>query len=108
MDSNSYDKVNGIDIHQGIIVACAVWTEDNPLQTEKWTFKAFSKDFRKMAEWCASVSPDLVLMESTGIFWKSPYAHLEKVGIRAAVVNARKIHQMEGKKTLRQLPRQEE
>ena len=52
-----------------------------------------------MAQWCKDHHADLVIMESTGIFWKSPYAFLEKVGIRAAVVNARQIKQMEGKKT---------
>ena len=30
-------------------------------------------------------------MESTGIYWKSPYAALEAAGIRAKVVNARPL-----------------
>lgn len=30
-------------------------------------------------------------MESTGIYWKSPYAALEAAGIRAKVVNARHV-----------------
>ena len=41
-----------------------------------------------MAEWIGGFAPDTVVMESTGIYWKSPYAALEKVGIRARVVNA--------------------
>jgi transposase len=38
-------------------------------------------------------------MESTGIYWKSPYAALETVGIRAKVVNARHVKNVPGRKT---------
>ena len=38
-------------------------------------------------------------MESTGIYWKSPYAALEAVGIRAKVVNARHVKNVPGRKT---------
>ena len=38
-------------------------------------------------------------MESTGIYWKSPYAALEAAGIRAKVVNARHVKQFPGRKT---------
>jgi transposase len=41
----------------------------------------------------------MVVMESTGIYWKSPYAALEKVGIRAQVVNARQVKKVPGRKT---------
>jgi transposase len=45
------------------------------------------------------LNPDEVVMESTGIYWKSPYAALEAVGIRATVVNARHVKQVPGRKT---------
>lgn len=38
-------------------------------------------------------------MESTGVYWKSPYAALECVGIRAWVVNARHVKAVPGRKT---------
>jgi transposase len=38
-------------------------------------------------------------MESTGIYWKSPYAALEAAGIRAKVVNARHVKNVPGRKT---------
>jgi transposase len=47
----------------------------------------------------ASLRPDEVVMESTGIYWKSPYAALESVGIRAKVVNARHVKNVPGRKT---------
>jgi transposase len=38
-------------------------------------------------------------MESTGIYWKSPYSYLERVGLRALVVNAQHVKQVPGRKT---------
>ncbi len=38
----------------------------------------------------------LVVMESTGIYWKSVYAHLENAGVRAWVVNAHSKHSARG------------
>ena len=38
-------------------------------------------------------------MESTGIYWKSVYAHLENAGVRAWVVNAHSIKYVPGRKT---------
>jgi len=38
-------------------------------------------------------------MESTGIYWKSPYAALEGVGIVATVANARHVKNVPGRKT---------
>ena len=38
-------------------------------------------------------------MESTGIYWKSPYAALEKVGIVAWAINARHVKNVHGRKT---------
>jgi transposase len=62
-------------------------------------FGGFKRDRREMAEWIASFAPQAVSMESTGIYWKSPYAALERVGIRAKVVNAQHVAKVEGRKT---------
>jgi len=52
-----------------------------------------------MADWVESFQPELVVMESTGIYWKSPYAALEKQGLTIWVVNARHVKQVPGRKT---------
>jgi hypothetical protein len=52
-----------------------------------------------MAAWIASLKPDKVVMESTSVYWKSPYAALEAVGICATVVNARHVKKLPGRKT---------
>ena len=95
-----YKRVIGLDIHQAQITACALIEEpDGSTRIEQRQFGGFKRDRRALADWVASLHPDEVVMESTGIYWKSPYAALEAVGIRAKVVNARHVKNVPGRKT---------
>lgn len=95
-----YKRVIGLDVHQAQITACAILeAADGTIQVERRQFGAFKRDRRALAAWALSLAPDLVVMESTGIYWKSPYAALEAVGLRAWVVNARHVRQVPGRKT---------
>ena len=82
------------------ITACAILEEaDGTTRIEQRQFGAFKRDRRALADWAASLCPDDVVMESTGIYWKSPYAALEAVGIRGQVVNAWHVKNVPGHKT---------
>ncbi|HNC22010.1 transposase, partial [Accumulibacter sp.] len=95
-----HKRVIGLDVHQAQITACAILEEaDGETRIEQNQFGAFKKDRRALAVWAAALNPDEVVMESTGIYWKSPYAALEGVGIRVKVVNARHVKQVPGRKT---------
>ena len=95
-----YKRVIGLDVHQAQITACALIEEsDGTTRIEQRQFGGFKRDRRELAEWVSSLRPDEVVMESTGIYWKSPYAALEAVGIRAKVVNARHVKNVPGRKT---------
>ena len=95
-----FKRVIGLDVHQGQVTACAIIEEaDGQVRIEQRQFGAFKKDRRALAQWCARLQPDEVVMESTGIYWKSPYTALEAAGIRAKVVNARHVKQVPGRKT---------
>jgi transposase len=95
-----HKRVIGLDVHQAQITACALIEEgDGTTRIEQRQFGAFKKDRRALAEWAAALCPDEVVMESTGIYWKSPYAALEAVGIRGKVVNARHVKNVPGRKT---------
>lgn len=95
-----YKRVIGLDVHQAQITACALIEEaDGTTRIEQRQFGAFKRDRRALAEWAAALRPDEVVMESTGIYWKSPYAALEAVGIRGKVVNARHVKNVPGRKT---------
>ena len=92
--------VVGLDVHQAKISACALIEQpDGTLTVEHRQFGAFKRDRRALAEWVRTLGPDVVVMESTGIYWKSPYAALERVGIAAWVVNARHVKNVPGRKT---------
>ncbi len=95
-----YKRVIGLDVHQGQITACALIEEDDgTTRIEQRQFGTFKKDRRALADWVGRLQPDEVVMESTGIYWKSPYTALEVAGIRAKVVNARHVKNVPGRKT---------
>jgi len=95
-----YKRVIGLDVHQAKISACAVAEQtDGTITVEHQEFGAFKRDRRALAQWAQERCPDVVVMESTGIYWKSPYAALEAVGIAAWVVNARHVKNVPGRKT---------
>ena len=87
-------------MHHAKISACAVAEQpDGTVTVEHREFGAFKRDRRALAEWARAFGPDVVVMESTGIYWKSPYAALEAVGIVSWVVNARHVKTVPGRKT---------
>ncbi len=92
--------VAAIDVHQAKLTVCVLYeNESGQLITELKEFGGFKKDRYSMSEWVDSFHPELVVMESTGIYWKSPYAALEKRGLKIDVVNARHVKQVPGRKT---------
>lgn len=95
-----YKRVIGLDVQQAQITVCVLIEEcDGTTRIEQRQFGAFKKDRRALVEWTAQLRPDEVVMESTGIYWKSPNTALEAVGICAKVVNARHVKNVPGRKT---------
>ena len=90
----------GIDVHLALLCVCVIVAEPGcEPAVHRREFGGFKRDRHAMAEWIAGFKPDIVVMESTGIYWKSPYAALEKAGIRAMVVNAQHVKKVPGRKT---------
>lgn len=95
-----YPRVIGLDVHQAKISACAIAEQaDGTVTVEHREFGAFKRDRRALAEWAKAFGPTVVVMESTGVYWKRPYAALERAGIVAWVVNARHVKAVPGRKT---------
>ncbi len=95
-----FRRVIGLDIHQAKISACALSEQsDGSVTIEMREFGGFKRDRRALAQWAREFGPEIVVMESTGIYWKSPYAALEREGIVAWVVNARHVKNVPGRKT---------
>ncbi len=95
-----YKRVLGLDVHQAQITACAIIEDESgEKQVVQRQFGTFKRDRKALAEWAASLKVELVVMESTGIYWKSPYAALEAVGLKTLVVNAKHVKNLPGRKT---------
>lgn len=95
-----FKRVLALDVHQAQITACALLEdEDGCACIEQRQFDTFQRGRQTLASWAASLNVDLVVMESTGIYWKSPFAALEKAGLRVFVVNSKHVKNVPGRKT---------
>ena len=95
-----YRRVAGIDVHRMLhVVTVLLEQPDGSMQRQTRQFGGFRRDCRELAAWLAELRVELVVMESTGIYWKSVYAHLENAGVPAWVVNAHRVKHVPGRKT---------
>jgi transposase len=90
----------GIDGHRMIhAVTVLMEHDDGTITKAQRQFGGFKRDQRAMVDWLVSLGVQLVVMESTGIYWKSAYAFLEQAGITTWVVNAHHVKHVPGRKT---------
>jgi transposase len=93
-------RVAGIDVHRMLhVVTVLIEQPDGTMQRHTREFGGFRRDCRALAAWLSELGVELVVMESTGIYWKSVHAHLENAGVAAWVVNAHMIKHVPGRKT---------
>ena len=93
-------RVAGIDVHRMLHVTTALLENaDGSITQQTREFGGYRRDCRALAAWMVDLNIELVVMESTGIYWKSLYSHLERAGVRAWVVNAHKVKHVPGRKT---------
>jgi transposase len=81
------------------VVTVLIEQPDGSIDNHSREFGGFKRDCRALAQWLTELQVQLVVMESTGIYWKSVYAHLENAGVAAWVVNAHFIKHVPGRKT---------
>ncbi len=62
-------------------------------------FGCFTSDLHDMANWLKHCGIKTVAMESTGVYWISPFQILERHGIDVKLVNARQARNVPGRKT---------
>lgn len=95
----------GIDVHKDKLVACCVEVSALDCGAEKinktfFETRGTQQERDKLVQWCLQKHPEVVLMESTGIYWKAIYRDLEKVGLNPEIINPRHFHRTdEGRKT---------
>jgi transposase len=63
------------------------------------TFRTFTDDLHRLADWFAQCGIKTIVMESTGVYWIPVFEILEQRGFEVMVVNARDAKHVPGRKT---------
>ena len=90
----------GLDVHKMMVMA-TVQTEDENGEIKEITqsFKTYRRERRKLRDFLVKHQVELVVMESTGVYWKCIHETLIKAGLKVWVVNARHVKNVPGRKT---------
>jgi transposase len=63
------------------------------------SFKTFTSDLRRLADWLEGCKIKTVAMESTGVYWIPIYEILEERGFEVVLVNSRHVKNVPGRKS---------
>src|SRR5881396_1176606 len=78
----------GLDVGSTFhVVAVPGDRDDTPVRT----FRTFSGDLHRLADWLAETGIKTVAMESTGVYWIPVFEILEARGFEVLLVNARDV-----------------
>lgn len=94
-----YPRCCGLDVHQAVIVACALMDEGGrkPKKVVR-SFRTMRQGLEQLRDWLASLAITHVTMEGTGVYWRPVYATLEG-HVDISLVNARHVKGVKGRKT---------
>jgi transposase len=88
--------VAGIDLGaESHYVAVPPDRDPNPVQS----FRTFTGDLYRLADWLSTCGVRSVAMEATGVYWIPLYEILEERGFEVLLVNARHVKNVPGRKT---------
>lgn len=76
-------------------VAVPVDRDEEPVQS----FRSFTADLHRLADWLIDCQIDTVAIESTGVYWIPLFEILTDRGLTVIVVNARHVKNVPGRKT---------
>lgn len=92
--------VAGIDVHKKI-VNCTILEENQDGELKRTTreYLTFQENLKQLSNWLYESQVELVIMESTGVYWQCMYETIEEKGILCYVVNAYHMKNVPGRKT---------
>ena len=94
------ERVAGIDVAKAeVVVALRVPGPNRTRVQEVRTHAAFTSSLASMADWLMSADVGLVVMESTGQYWKPVWNVLVERNVELMLVNARHVKMVPGRKT---------
>src|SRR6476659_3367329 len=76
-------------------VAVPVGRDPDPVQS----FRTFTGDLHRLADWLEACGVRSVAMEATGVYWIPLYEILEARGFKVLLVNARHVKNVAGRKS---------
>jgi len=77
------------------VVAVPPDRDEHPVQS----FRTFTTDLHRLADWLMACRVTTVALESTGVFWIPIYEILEARGLTVQLVNARHVRNLPGRKS---------
>lgn len=90
----------GIDVHSDLLCACALKKgSDGQWIKVRQDFSSDIDSILSLVSWSKIHDPDVIIMESTSVYWMSPYDALDAAGLPVAVVNPAFVKGMRGRKT---------
>lgn len=95
-------KCAGIDVHRRSLTVCIATKNgerDQDVSFVHSEHRTFRAELRKMAEMLKRENVELVVMEATGIYWRTVYEVLEDLDVTSIVVNAQHVKNVPGRKT---------
>ena len=93
------DRVAGLDVHRDRVVACCRLVINRRVKLVKGSFSTMSAGIADLAGWLSENQVSTVVMESTGVYWKSIYYGLEGLIKELWLVNATHVKRVPGRKT---------
>jgi transposase len=89
-------RAAGVDIGSTFhVVAVPPELDTEPVRS----FKSFTADLNKLADWLVALAITTVAMESTSVYWIPLFEILEARGLEVVLVNARDAKNVPGRKT---------
>jgi transposase len=95
-----YRSCCGIDVHKQFLVACLlVVDEKGQPSKELRRFSTMTSELLSCVDWLKAARCQAIAMESTGVYWKSPFNLMEGHFEQVMIVNAEHLKRVPGRKT---------
>lgn len=95
-----YRSCCGIDVHKQFLVACLLVIDETGQQhKELRRFSTMTGDLLTCIDWLKAAQCRAIAMESTGVYWKSPWNLMEEHFEIVMIVNAEHMKRVPGRKT---------
>jgi transposase len=93
-----YERAVGLDVHKDTVVACVRTVEGREVGEELAEFGTTTPELLALRDWLAAQHPEVIGMESTGVYWKPVFYILEDL-TECWLLNARHLRNVPGRKT---------